>query len=472
MTYQQKLPLFLQYPTVKSGVLFFVIFVLVSEVVFSLLGQPGQCHADTVKQQEAEEKISAYKKKIFTGLQGAFDTLDTMYNQRFVDMSVGQDATINKTPVYYDGVKALWEFYELTHDTSDLTVQERALREQIPSYIDKAKKIIAQRYIQAPWGGGGYQAFPHGLAYLYQSTSDNEAYLGLKDLRNESNWMSMLNPSRESTGYSRDVAYTLQVGIIAEKMKIPLSVSLTNAELIKGNLEYALSHLRQWHSGVFYDEEFSSRSSFMTGLTMHALIEYYERIFPDPRIPGAVKDILDDLWREVWHDDVTNPSPETLGDGSSYAGMEPGGAFWVYADWVENMYVIDRNHYPSSQDVATTHNLIIGPAYAWYATISGDEEYVLRAVKIFEGVIANLSMYNVNGQMWEGMRYDYDLIRWYRQFYATTCSNSTIEQCSSESLCRNAGGNWTGERCQHAPVTHTSPSRPYVVAPGNLRVID
>jgi len=422
-----------------------------------------------VKADESSLLLLEYKKKAISYLQNTYDSLDIMYNQRFVDMTIGQDATINKTPVYYDAVKGLWELQELTHDRTGLTAEEIALLDQIPGYIEKSKKIIAQRYIQSLVGGGGYQAFPHGLGYLYQSTGDTEALAGLVDLRNEGNWVTGFNPNREDIVYTRDSAYSLQVGITAKKLGINITAGMSEGELMNNYLEVVLSHLDQWHTGNFLDFGYTPskyRSSFMTGLTMNALIEYYERINPDPRIPVAVKNVLDDLWVTVWHPDVTNPSPQTLGDAQSYVTMNPGGAFWTWADWVDGQYVIDRDHNPSSIDVGAIHNSIIGQAYAWYATISNDEAYNNKAVDIFNGAVANLPIGNGEGQFFEGIRYGNDLIKWHRKFYNTPCSNSAIEQCITQSACEIAGGNWTGEWCQHAPVAvmsvidDTSPSAP------------
>ncbi|MCW4011961.1 MAG: hypothetical protein NWF07_03110, partial [Candidatus Bathyarchaeota archaeon] len=146
--------------------------------------------------------LLAYKKKVISGLQDVYEEIDQMYDARFVSLTVSPVSTINKTPVYYDSIKALWELNELCNDRIGLTADEIALLDQIPSYIDKSRSIIAQYYIQGSGGGGGYMAFPHGLGYVYQSTGNTEAYNGLVELRKEGNWVTGFNPARESVLYS------------------------------------------------------------------------------------------------------------------------------------------------------------------------------------------------------------------------------------------------------------------------------
>jgi hypothetical protein len=394
--------------------------------------------------------LLAYKKRVISGLRVAYNKMDQMHDARFVKLSVSPVTTINKTIVYYDSIKALWELNELCYDRNGLTSDEIELLDQIPAYIDKSRNIIAQYYIQGT-GGGGYKSFPHGLGYIYQCTGDLEAYEGLVALRNKGNWVNGLNQARENIIYAREVAYTIQIVITAIRLGVSVSTEMKNRELIQVYIQLALSQLEQWHSGKFYGEE-KYRSTFVVGLLVHSLIEYYERIDSDPRIPPAIKKVLDDVWITVWHPDVTNPTPTSLGDTASYKGLSAEGAFWTWADWVTDRYVIDRNHNPNSPDVSATHNMLIGPAYAWYAVYSRDESYLKKAVDTFNGTAANLSTYTPSGQLWEGIRYSANFIRWYRKFYNTPCASGAIEQCEDPSSCATAGGNWTGEWCQHSPV--------------------
>lgn len=395
-----------------------------------------------------------YKKRVIQGLVGGYDGIDSMYQRRFVDFTKAKNASINKSAVYYDSLKSLFEFKEMTYNRTGLSEEEVDYLDRIPEYMLKSKSLIAQRSKDV--GGSGFQAFPHGLAYFYQNNGDTEAYEGLVGLRNIGNMFTGVNPARMQIRYSREVAYSLQIGITSQKLNIPYTTSMDTETIMSMYLDYALSQMDQWHTGEFIDLDRMYRSSFMTGLTMFALIEYYERIQPDNRIQPAIKKVIDDLWNTVWHPDLHFPTPESLGDASRYyEAKEPNGAFWTWADWDKSKkkYVIDRNHNPSSPDVGHTHNMLICGVYAWYATISGDESYMDKAVDIFKGAALNLSTYTPEGQLFEGIRYTIDFLRYYRSFYNTPCSLDAIRQCKNPTDCQNIGGNWSGERCQHDMIT-------------------
>lgn len=402
-------------------------------------------------------RLLDYKHKVLSGLEDSYTRIELMYDQRFVTLVTSPTATINKSPVYYDAVKVLREFYELCHDRTGLSESEIATLDKIPGIIEKAKKILATRF--AAVGGGGYTAFPHGLAYEYSEDGDTESYSGLKGLMQIGNFVTSYNPDREHINYVRDDIYSLQVALTSKKYNIPVLTGKPSHDAIMSYYKgMALSHLTQWDTGNFYYVLAASpadyRSSFMTGLCIMGLAEYYDRIEKDSSILPAAKKVLDGLWALNWHADVTNPYPTTLGDTSSYISMSPGGGFWTWANYIAGTgYVIDRNHNPSSIDVGPNHNLIIGPAYAWYAVVSGDELYMNRAVDIFNGAAANLQLYNPEGQLWEGMRYAHEFIRYYRKFYNTPCGSDAIEQCSTSGDCTSAGGSWTGEYCRWQPVS-------------------
>lgn len=399
--------------------------------------------------------------RIFDNMQSEmFDRIDTMYDARFVDFTVSQDETINKTQVYYDATKVLYDIYELTNDTSGLTAGQIALRNQIPSYIDKANQIIAQRYIQSTVGGGGYMAYPHGLWYHYQRNQDQTSWDAMIDLRNEGNFMTMsslplgVSYAREGVDYVRDDIYSLQTGLYAMIAGVTVSTSMDNAALVDGYLEYALSHLNQWATGNFdpigtYGEY---RSSFMVGLCAAGLIEYYELYEQDSRIPAAIKTVLDQLWAQNWVADITDGTPAAVGDDDSYVGFVSGGAFWTWSDWITDQYVIDPDHNTNSIDVSPTHNSIIGLAYAWYGNYSGDSSYLDKADDIFYSIAVNVPAYNPTGGFWEGLRYVYEMVKYYRSGTGSTCAAATIEQCSAQSTCEAAGGNWAGNWCQHGEV--------------------
>jgi len=412
--------------------------------------------------------LLAYKQMylyaIDNGVSGAFDQIDAEYEARFVTFTKPVDSTLNKpggSSVYYDGAKSMREFYELCNDRTGLTAGEIAILNQIPSYIEKVKEIIAHKYIAEAAvdddAGGGYMAYPHGLSYVYSETGDTDAYDGLVAVRQIGTWVENYSQYREHHEYARDGAYSLQTGIMASKYGIGGKVGkLSTPDLMAQYLSHGLSHLNQWATGTFYD--YNSMpfyiAPFISGLTAAGLIEYFERIDDDAAIPPKIKAWLDWLYPLMWYPDITDPNPP--GDTSSYSTANAGGAWWVYADWVTDQYVIPANHYPSSWDVAPLHAMLIGQAYAWYAVYSGDSSYMTKANEMFTGLLANPPINNINAQLWESTRYVHEYVKWYRRFNGTPCGTNTLDQCLDSTACAGAGGNWSGEYCRHQAVTVTT----------------
>lgn len=404
-------------------------------------------------------KLLEYKKAyiyaLTNGGQNAFFAqIDKEYSDRLVTFTTPVDATINKVPaVYYDSTKSLFEFYELVHNREGLTPEEIAVVDQIPSKIALANKILAAKYTkEAELGddaGSGFMAYPHGLDYIYTSTLDNVAFVGLKSLRIEGAWVESGNDTRAYIGYGRDCAFTLQVGIAGLKHNLPYKVGkFNNEQLISAYVGYCKSILNQWATGEYYifKEGPYYISTLQVGVTTAALIEYYERVYQDPAIPPLVKAAIDRLYTENFYPDVTNPPPPV--GVEDYTNKQPGSGFWSWADWVTDHYEISYSH-----GVTCLHNMLVGHAYAWYATISGDSGYMDKANAMFDGLVENFPVNNVDAQVSEGTRYVSNYLRYYRKFYGSGCAAPNIEQCTTQMSCTAEGGNWTGEYCRWAPVT-------------------
>lgn len=403
-------------------------------------------------------KLLKYKKlyiyALVNGGSNAFFTqIDKEYSDRLVTSITPVDATINKVPaVYYDSTKSLFEFYELVHNREGLTAEEIAVVDQIPSKIAMANKILAAKYTrEAELGddaGSGFMAYPHGLDYIYTSTADSVSFVGLKSLRIEGSWVESGNVTRNYIGYGRDCAFTLQVGIAGLKHNLPYKVGkFSHEQLISTYVEYCKSILNQWATGEYYifKEGPYYMSTLQVGVTTAALIEYYERVYQDPTIPPLVKAAIDRLYGANFYPDVTNPFPP---DGvDNYTNKQPGAGFWGWTDWVVDHYEIGYSH-----GVTCLHNILVGHAYAWYATISGDSGYMDKANVLFDGLVENFPVNNVDAQLSEGTRYISNYLRYYRKFYGSTCAAPNIEQCTTQASCTAEGGNWTGEYCRWAPV--------------------
>ena len=386
-------------------------------------------------------RLSDYKTKLEASLSYSCSAIHSMY--------LTAPVTLNLSAVYYDGPKVLYELYDL-YGSSSINGYD------ISTCIDEGVYCITSRYISTYPNEGGYTRFPHGIAYDYLSTGNSDALSAFEAIRDGTNWDDAQTAAHEQIIYSREVAYALQTYTIAQLIGQPHA---SQAATIAWYRDLCKSHLQQWISGDFYApiETNDYMQSFMVGLTMAALIEYYEYIEQDAEIPPLIKSAIDLLWAQAWWPDIHDPYPSTVGDTCNYLTSYPDGgghgAFWYWLNWNETDqdYDYDADHLGSSCDVNADTNMLVGKAYAWYSMYSGEtsdtDTYMARAVDIWEGSIQNSYYGNDGRHQWEASRYNADFIRYYRKVTGSTCSAGTLDMCESESTCETAGGNWTGWMC-------------------------
>ncbi len=388
-------------------------------------------------------RLGDYKTKTEAAIADSCAAVTSMYPNR--------PTTLNLQATYYDGAKVLTELINLYGSTSIGGYDVSTCQSQ-------AAEINAERYIDTFPNEGGYTRFPHGLYYDYINTGDSESLAGFDAIRDGTNWDQVNVAANQKTVYARDVAYAVHMYTMAHLLGRPHANQDT---LIEHFVNMSLSHLEQWHTGVFLDPDPKyghMRQSFMVGIVMAALIEYYEWYDNDPRIPVAIKYTLDDLWEQAWWPDISNPAPSTLGDTCDYSTSYPGissGGFWYWLEWNDTTqeYDIVANKLSSSCDVNGDTNMLIGPAYQWYALYSGDDTYQTKALEIFNGMLDMAWFGNDGRHQWEASRYMDDFIRWYRLNTGSTCSSSTLNVCENQTECENAGGNWNGVTCQYQAVS-------------------
>ena len=205
-------------------------------------------------------RIDDYKVKVEAAI---FDSCTAV-----ADMYPDRPTTLNLRATYYDGTKVLTELINLYGNTSigDYNVS---------MCLSQAAEINAERYIDTFPNEAGYTRFPHGLYYDYITTGDTESLNGFDAIRDGTNWDQVNIGANQQIIYSREVAYSIQMYTRAYVLGRPHA---NQDELINHFVDMALSHLEQWHTGDFLGdfERNDYRQSFMAGLTMNALIEYYE----------------------------------------------------------------------------------------------------------------------------------------------------------------------------------------------------
>ena len=188
---------------------------------------------------------------------------------------------------------------------------------------------------------------------------------------------------------SRETAYCLLSYLNAEALGQPRRARMASLA------NQALGHIDSWFvsktsrapnpfqlvpqaAGTYYVQP------FMVGLTMQALIRYWDATH-DPRVQPAVKVALDWLWARAW----------VSGDR----------AFW-YENWASD----PSKPFPSKAGAADL-NLLIAPAFAWMYHQTGDDTYRDRGDQVFAGGVKGAwldgpKQFNQN-YMWS-----FDYVKW------------------------------------------------------------
>jgi len=225
----------------------------------------------------------------------------------------------------------------------------------------------------------GYYIFSEGLYEDYIRRGDTLSKYGIELFANYSNYA---DPPKNKTPLawmvtdvsSRETAYNMRSFIKCHDMGITVHDTRLNQYL-----DIALGHLDQW----FNEHTTDYTRPFMVGLTMKTLIMYYSEINPDPRIFPAVKMALDSLWKN----------------------------FWVSGNFTDAYKYTDV--YTSTGGPATVSdlNMLVGPAYAWLYSVTGDTSYINKADTIFAGMIKNVTQWDTK-QFCQNFQWTFEYIKW------------------------------------------------------------
>jgi hypothetical protein len=386
--------------------------------------------------------------KINAALPLGYNRIQTMYDQYFID---GNLTMVNKSAVYYDPAKFLFELSELAWP--DVTEDMRA-------YAVKAADILNKW--ATDHGTTGYERFTKGMSYLYHNTGEQKWKDAILTMASQANFAWILpSPSHPdfmmNANSARTVAYGVSILIDTLKAGIDIFPHLNNTS-VKLNLElylnYAFNHHIQWRDKTvpinpqYPQYQYPFIQPFIMGLSMMSLIEFYERVYPDERIPEFIKSTLDTISEYALY--TLQPGDKNYIPGHLTA--------WYFLLLIDGEYVPD-----TTQGVPWTMNIDMNLAapYAWYANwlknnahsssdISLAADYMDKGVRLWQGYIANGYIYETQGLLWQGARYVKSFIEFWRNYNGITCTQA-ITQCISEETCE-VHGNWTGEQCQHEEV--------------------
>jgi hypothetical protein len=283
---------------------------------------------------------------------------------------------------YYDATRV----YEQISDYTGSAVWEDC--------ASKAKAIYRDYVMRNDGSVPGYWNFTSGFRMDWERNADALSKQAAILLSQRAAFCTDQTPiaSTASPNVSREVAYCIMSYINAEELGAPRRARLATLA------DQALGHIDQWFvsktmrapspftmipqaAGQYYIQP------FMVGLTMQALIRYWDAT-QDPRVQPAVKIALDWLWERAW----------VAADKS----------FW-YENWAPD----GNQAFPEKKGTADL-NLLIAPAYAWMYHRTGDATYRDRGDQVFAGGVTGawldgMKQFNQN-YMWS-----FDYVKWRSQ---------------------------------------------------------
>jgi hypothetical protein len=211
----------------------------------------------------------------------------------------------------------------------------------------------------------GWRIFPHGLLEDYRRTGDPNSREAVIRLAQNSAFAG--SGGGPTCDVSRETAYIINAYLASEDVGLPRNPLLATA------VNYALGHIDQW----FVSKTCPSVMPFMVGLTMEALINYYE-ITGDVRIPTRIRLAADGLWSTAWVPASSSFYYESAGD--------------------QTVGVPDLN-------------LLIAPAYAWLWQMTGGAKYLQRGDQAFAGGVLYANFWS-GKQFSQNYRWSFDYVKW------------------------------------------------------------
>lgn len=276
-------------------------------------------------------------------------------------MSFGVDSQV----WYYDGAEV---YFKIANYTRNAAWNACALNiaSQYRDYVIGARGKVA-----------GYKVFTSGLAMAYRHTGD-PSYLQAVELL-------ALNGLYADGGFVRDdgireTAYALRAMVDYEKL----------TGIRPPNMERAASLILGMFDQLFVSNTYIYQQTFMNGLGMRALIEYWE-LTRDRRVPRAIKTGLDWIWANC-RDPITNwfySNPDPIGPRCDWGCKDPSTTYRGATDLIN----------------------LTAPAYAWYWSITNDTTYRTRADILFTTALERDFSYS--GKVFsQNYTWSFDHVRW------------------------------------------------------------
>jgi hypothetical protein len=263
---------------------------------------------------------------------------------------------------YYDGARAYFQMADYTGNQAWETCALNIARQ----YRDWA---LARNGAVFPWS-----LFPHGLAMAYQRTGDPSFKQAVELMSTRSQWAWWLLGADDQ--YIREIAYIVNAHVEAEKLGSPRHPNLAR------RVDYLLAHFDR----LFVSNNYTIHQTVYDAVAVEALIYYYE-LTRDPRIPPAVKKMLDWTWDVAWNKSTNQLlyNPDPYGPKCNAYCLE---------------YISDLIN-------------LTAPAFAWYWNVTGNSLYQYRGDELFKHALDSDISYS--GKIFsQNFKWSFEYVRWRR----------------------------------------------------------
>ena len=317
---------------------------------------------------------------------------------------------------YYDGQ---WVFQQIGEYLDEV--------EPWATYAGYAEQVYRDEYLKPnDYNAQGYRRFPHGLLndYLQGGDTTINDIIQVRDKPAFSN-LSAFSGSYvgQCEGISRELAYAFQANVAAEKAGQPRKTE-NGVVMYESYLRWMEAHFYQWQSGGFaeYSDDCAAVgyyrfAPFMAGLSLHAIIEFYDWEVDNGRDPNA-------YWAGNHWPDIESMVEEFLVwmyfDSTMRSGSQTGQRMWV--DQTAEYGAFRYEDRGEGRGPAWDLNNFIAPAYAWlglrYAK-GGTPADIDKALlyfdigdRLFAGAAANAWVVGNGKQFNQVYRLSFKYIEW------------------------------------------------------------
>lgn len=280
---------------------------------------------------------------------------------------------------YYDGA---WVYHQIADYTGD--AEWRNCSNSLMSFY-KDRIILTNGALQA------WRTFTDGMK---RSCSSCDGSLKAMLLRVAENMAYASTAGDTRDDLMRETSYLLEAQVNAARANgyrdfADLPTTGTYGQLrtrMRRAADQLLGQYDQIHANTFIYQQ-----TFMIGLSMKALISYYE-FSQDPRVPRELKTMLDYLWTRAWN-------PAINGYYYNVEPPLPGGT---------NSPRCEVNCYPFSN---TELNNLVGPGNGWMWRFTGDDNYRTRGDLSFSNALNTDITYS--GKIFsQNYRWSFDYVNW------------------------------------------------------------